>query len=409
MSINRVFVAIPAMNEATYLPQTIHALQQQDCKYPIFVYVCVNQPDNWWSMTEKRTICENNQKTLSYLRTIPDLDLTIIDNSTQGRGWTGKQFGVGWARKILFDKILSIANDDDIIISMDADTSFGTEYVTSVINGFLFHKSWLAISVPYYHQLTTDDQANRAILRYEMYMRSFAVNLLAIGSPYSFTAIGSAIAIRISALRKIGGISPMKSGEDFYLLQKIRKMGEVGTWINQMVYPAARFSDRVFFGTGPAMIKGATGDWNSYPIYHHRLFEAISDTYRQLNMLYQSDIQNAFLVFLQQQFKQIDLWQPLRNNVKEPIQFTRAFHEKADGLRILQFLKQEQNRENIPDELSLFDNLTRFLQEEKLGIIPSYLCSNFSLNELTTEQLDEIRNLLLQIEVIKRKRAAQSL
>jgi len=101
--------------------------------------------------------------------------------------------------------------------------------------------------------------------------------------------------------------------------------------------------------------------------------------------------------------------QPLRKNVKDPEQFMRAFHEKADGLRILQFLKQEQNRENIPDELSLFDNLTQFLQEEKFGNTPSYLCSNKSLNTLSTEQLNEIRNLLFQIEVAKRKRTAQSL
>jgi len=404
-----VHIAIPAMNEMETLPQTLSAIAQQSILPQIRVYVCVNQPEEWWQLPEKRQICENNLQLLNQLRLITAFPLTIIDRSSGGCGWQGKQCGVGWARKVLFDSILSIAAPDDIVVSMDADTVFGTDYIESVLHNLQRHKTWQAISVPYYHRLTSDDSANRAILRYELYLRSYAINMLRINSPYSFTAIGSAIAARVTALRKIGGITPMKSGEDFYLLQKLRKMGQVGSWNEQMVYPAARFSDRVFFGTGPAMIKGALGDWNSYPIYHHQLFNKIEETYQLIRKLYHTDIQTDFISFLQSQFKESDFLQPLRKNVKDPEQFMRAFHEKADGLRILQFLKQEQNRENIPDELSLFDNLTQFLQEEKFGNTPSYLCSNKSLNTLSTEQLNEIRNLLFQIEVAKRKRTAQSL
>ncbi len=95
------------------------------------------------------------------------------------------------------------------------------------------------------------------------------------GARISFTAIGSAMALPVKSYRAIGGMTPHKSGEDFYFLQKLRKFGKVLTWNKEKVYPEARYSDRVFFGTGPAMIKGRDGDWSSYPIYPFELFDEI--------------------------------------------------------------------------------------------------------------------------------------
>jgi hypothetical protein len=106
-----------------------------------------------------------------------------------------------------------------------------------------------------------------------------------------------------------------------------------------LVYPAARFSTRVPFGTGPAMINFCRGNFQSYPYYHDSLFDTIKETYDIIPELFAKDVDTEFIDFLKKQYKTNDLWSSLRKNFKTLPQFTRAFHEKADGLRILQFLK----------------------------------------------------------------------
>lgn len=413
-------IAIPAMDELESLPHTLQSIEhsvfssKDSSRLPYTVYICVNQPDDWWNGTaERRRICENNAALLRILEEYNTRHrVVVIDRSTKGRGWTGKNFGVGWARKVLFDHILPAAYPNDLIVSMDADTQFGAGYLQSVLESFATHPQWVALSVPYYHRLTGGDDADRAILRYEIYMRNYALNMLRIGSPYSFTAIGSAIVMRAESLRKIGGITPVKSGEDFYLLQKLTKMGTVGSWNPECVYPAARFSDRVFFGTGPAMIKAAAGDFSSYPIYHHRLFSLVEETCRRTDELFAHDIRTEFLDFLQSQFKDTDLWSTIRTNVKDAAQFRRAFHEKADGLRILQFLKQKQKAYPMPDIQSLHNNLMLFLTEAKSDYFVSEdvkktigaISSARSMEELDTATLSALRDTLFSIEMAVRHR-----
>lgn len=407
---SHLHIAIPAMDELEFLPLTLSCIAEQKTNFPFTVYVCVNQPDAWWNDTEKLAICERNQQLIKYLHQAFPFQIEILDYSSKGSGWSDKNSGVGWARKKLFEHIFQHSNlDDDIIISIDADTTFSKNYFESVGTNLQKHPQWHAISVPYYHKLTGQDELDKMMLRYEIFMRNYALNLLHIKSPYSFTALGSAIAVRVKSLMKIGGITPLKSGEDFYLLQKLRKMGEVGLWNAECVYPGNRFSDRVLFGTGPAMQKGATGNWESYPIYPYSLFQKIADTYQQLDELYLHDIDTPFLNFLEQQFRQKDLWQPIRNNVKNATQFQRAFHEKADGLRILQFLKQENKGENIPEMKILHENITKTTsrqytintRQEILSLLSS--CPQNNLTELDTPILNQIRDAMFDIEMFYRK------
>ena len=396
----QLFVAIPALNELDYLPKTLQALEKQQTKVSFSVYVCVNQPDSWWGQPDKKAICDNNKQLLFKLRRRHyAFPLHIIDKSSPGKGWDDKNFGVGWARKTLFDHIMSIADPEDILVSMDADTVFGEHYLDSLAQNFATHPQQQVVSVPYYHPLTEDETANRAILRYEIYMRNCLLNLYRIGCPYNFTAIGSAIAVKIKALQKINGITPMKSGEDFYLLQKLRKMSPISNWNDELVYPAARFSDRVFFGTGPAMIKGSQGLWDSYPIYHYTLFDEVKKTYNLIDRLYTKDLNTPFIAFLKEQFKTEDLWGPLRQNVKDLAHFRHAVHEKADGLRVLQFLKTEQAKMDISDEQSLRDNWPLICKQT----LPNFAHESFSFDKLTMKQLGELREKLFEEEMEKRK------
>ncbi len=289
---NKIYVALPAMDEADYLPEFIECLRNQSFRNFVVV-VCVNQPDNWWEDEDRISICQNNNQSIKFIESIRDIDIQLIDKSSKGNGWTGKNFGVGWARKTIMDQISIEAEESDIIISLDADTTFASDYFSSVLQNFLHHPKTVAISGPYYHELTGDEAKDRAILRYEIYMRYFAINMWRIGSPYSFTAIGSAIALPVSSYKAIVGITPHKSGEDFYLLQKLRKYGQIVYWNKEKVYPAARYSERVGFGTGPAMIKGREGDWNSYPIYPFEYFDEVKLTYELFPILFKRDAETV--------------------------------------------------------------------------------------------------------------------
>ena len=391
-------VAIPAMDELEYLPATLDALSRQGTTFPVEVYVCVNQPDIYWDVPSKELICQHNQQLLAYLRNYAFLTLHVLDYASRGCGWQGKKHGVGFARKVLFERIMKEADPDNIIVSLDADTYLKPRYLQSSAENFVARPGMTAVAVPYYHEVNPlDEVQTRAMLRYEIYMRNYAVNLLKINSPYGFTALGSAIAMRVEALRKIGNITPLQSGEDFYLVQKFCKMGGLSLFNTECVYPAGRYSDRVPFGTGPAMKQGANGVWDSYPIYHHRIFEPVQEAYHRLRELYEDRISltdNDFLLFLQKDTRKQDIWADIRRNVSDFNHFVKAFHQKADGLRILQYARAKYKQHPVKEEITINDNLRLWIPEK----IPSWFTSSRHLAEYSVEQLNALRNLLFEVE-----------
>ena len=386
------------MDELDFLPATLDALSVQDTKLHFEVYVCVNQPDEFWSLPEKKNICENNQELLHFLHGYKSFPLHILDYASPEHGWKGKKSGVGFARKVLFERILSECEPKDIIVSLDADTLVKPHYLQSVADQFERNLTMNALSVPYYHPLADGDETrNRAMLRYEIYMRNYAVNLLCINSPYGFTALGSAIAMRADSLRKIGNITPLQSGEDFYLVQKFCKMSGLSLFNTECVYPAGRYSDRVPFGTGPAMQTGANGVWDSYPIYHHSFFNPIREAYEKLKELDENRLpitENDFLRFLQKDSNKPDIWQEIRNNVSDYPHFVKAFHQKADGLRILQYVREKHRQYPEKETTALYENLQLWMPEKR----PAWFKPSLSWQQYSVEQLNTIRNLLFHEE-----------
>jgi hypothetical protein len=295
------------------------------------------------------------------------------------------------------DAINEMAAPQDIIISIDADTTFGENYLRSVAHTFLHHPGAAGLSVPYYHRLTGDETTDRCILRYEIYMRHYALNMWRINNPYKFTAIGSAMACPVWAYRAVDGITPHKSGEDFYFLQKLAKYGNILHWNEERVYPAARFSDRVAFGTGPAMIKGREGDWSSYPIYDHLLFNDVMTTYDRFYDLYDKDMETPMSGFLRSVFGTGDPWGALRQNYKSREQFRMACVRKVDGLRILQYLKARQREIGQKDE----ENLSKFvrIRYQKAEIRDQILkLESLDFSTSPVGELDAVRNFLAEKE-----------
>ena len=331
-------VAIPLLAERDNLPLMLERLRRQTFRQ-FTLYCCVNNLEGGYGY-------EENQACLALLREVHDLSLVVIDRSSQGCGWTGKRRGVGWARKLLFEQIMKEHNDDELVVSLDADTDFDDNYLQAVVDTMNAYSDHNAFSVPYYHPLSHDEALDRPMLRYECYMRHYLLGLLRIDNPYAFSALGSAMVFPLWAYRRVGGITPLQGGEDFYLLQKFAKTGRlvrqfVDPYRTQgmVVCPQGRISTRVPFGTGPAIAKGIAGMEDSYPFYSDEGFASVKATYDLFPKLYDCDIDTPMTSFLRQQLSTDDLWSSLRANFKSRELFVRACAERVDGLRILQYLK----------------------------------------------------------------------
>jgi len=394
---SKIYVALPAMDEFLYLPQFIECIKAQSFRNFEFI-VCVNQPESWWFDQDKLDVCENNQKSIQLLYAQNDIKITIIDKSSKANGWDDKKSGVGWARKTIMDHINSVANNQDIILSLDADTTFSGAYFQSIIDNFRAHPKDVAISVPYYHPLTEHEDQNRHILRYEIYMRYYALNLWRINNPYNFSALGSAIAVPVWVYKRVGGLSPHKSGEDFYFLLKLRKFGHLRLWNREKVYPAARYSSRVLFGTGPAMIKGASGDWSSYPIYDFGIFDEIRESYEYFSKLFTEDNDYPMKSFLSELFKDKKWFEPIRKNSSSVDQFVKACSHKVDALRILQYLKFKQKEYGSRGEEMLSKYISKFHNTEDWLALSATLTDNWSFEHSPVSVINELRDFLAKIE-----------
>lgn len=373
------------MDERTSLPLLLEDLVAQ--RWPsLTVYVCVNQPDAWWNDGDDAhaAVCRENVMLLQQLRQWTQrLELTVLDCASPSSGWPLRRQGVGWARKRLLDRIMSTAADDDIVVSLDADTRISEDYLCRVAATFDACPSWAAVAVPYFHRLSGDESADRALLRYECYMRHYLIQMLRIGNPYAFTAIGSSMAFTAQAYRRTGGVRPLQGGEDFYLMQKFVKTGQVGLWLVGdadaiPVFPSGRVSHRVPFGTGPAVSMDLAGQAARYPFFAPAGFAAVGETFARFVDLYDGDVATPMTDFLQRQLDTDDLWGPLRRNHTSRDRFVHACVERVDGLRILQYLRSR------PD-----------------GILPDSAVVDFAHTPLS--ELNEFRNALMREEMSLRQ------
>ena len=371
-----ISIALPLLAERDNLPLMLERLRRQTFRQ-FTLYCCVNNLEGGYGY-------EENQACLALLRQEHDLPIDVIDRSSQGCGWVGKKKGVGWARKLLFERIMEQHTDDELVVSLDADTDFDPDYLQAVVDTMNAHPDHNAFSVPYYHPLNHDEALDRPMLRYECYMRHYLLGLLRIGNPYAFTALGSAIVFPIWAYRRVGGITPLQGGEDFYLLQKFAKTGcllrqfvEPYCGRGMVVRPQGRISSRVPFGTGPAIAKGIEAMEESYPFYSDEGFAAVKATYDLLPALYDGDIDTPMTPFLRQQLATDDLWSPLRANFKSRDLFVRGCAERVDGLRILQYLKNTPayrlpssalSVDFLRDPIDLLDDYRRSLFAQEMSL-----------------------------------------
>jgi hypothetical protein len=227
--------------------------------------------------------------------------LLVVNRAVPGRFLPEKQ-GVGLARKIGADLALAYWAagfvESNWICCTDADALLPADYFTRLPEGDLTSSVPLAaVLFPFAHRVDPDPRAEHrkhagaqasganaaehreraAIELYELFLRYQRLGLLWAGSPYAYHSVGSTISIDARSYAAVRGFPKKMAGEDFYLLNKLAKVGGIHSLDGDPIVLSGRISDRVPFGTGRAMSQLVPRDFDheSYSFPDPRAFDVL--------------------------------------------------------------------------------------------------------------------------------------
>jgi hypothetical protein len=208
---------------------------------------------------------------------LPDaMDVLVIDRASPGVCLPRKQ-GVGLARKIGLDVALALHARERVasrlLFTTDADAVLPEGYFEQPHDD----PELGALVFPFWHDAGEDSSVNDATALYELSLRYYVAGLAYAGSPYAFQTLGSALAVTAQAYAAVRGVPKREAAEDFYLLNKVAKVGTVLRATSAPIKIRSRLSNRTPFGTGASVTAGASRDF-----YAPECFVAVRGAQRAL-------------------------------------------------------------------------------------------------------------------------------
>jgi hypothetical protein len=272
-----------------------------------------------------------------------------VDAASAGLELPIKTGGVGLARKIGLDlalPLLDYGKASPLLISLDADTLVRPDYLPALIRHFQEAKASASV-IPFCHQQGATAEQESAIQRYELFLRAYVLGLARSHSPYAFHTVGSAMACTASGYARAGGMNTRVAAEDFYFLQHLAKTGGVAPLRGTVVYPSARPSHRVPFGTGRSIWRLLVKEEGAVLFYQTACFQVLNDW---LGLMAQNigtsgeeiwtksrRISSQLTDFLERiQFPTV--WHRLQNNFRAPSTLLAGFHGWFDGLKTMKLI-----------------------------------------------------------------------
>jgi hypothetical protein len=178
-------------------------------------------------------------------------------------------------------------------------------------------------------------------------------------SPYAFFTIGSILAFKAESYVQVRGFPKRSAGEDFYLLNKLAKLGHVEFIEEVTVELDARVSLRVPFGTGPAVQKIIELQTNKkdYCYYNPEVFQQLKVTLAAFSQLWQQkESLESWLELLPKQacsaLKSIQFEKFVTNQINsDQIQFNKQLIVWFDAFKTLKFI--HSLRENYYPDIPL--------------------------------------------------------
>ncbi|PCJ49010.1 MAG: hypothetical protein COA74_07020 [Gammaproteobacteria bacterium] len=298
--------------------------------------------------------------------------ILAVDRFNQNLRIADKQ-GVGLARKIGADIAATLIDmkviESSWICSTDADTHLPDNYFTSL--EAMDHKS-AAVTYDFQH-LDHQDKVSEATLLYEKALKYYVSGLTWAGSHYAFFTIGSCLAFRYDYYCMARGFQKRSAGEDFYLLNKLAKLGQIQFNVTAKLLIEPRISSRVPFGTGPTVEKILKLPHpEQYLYYHPQLFSELKNCLVAMDDLWKfKDQPEQWLLQLsnstQYALKQLritKLFGHLQSNITNESQAKTHIHQWFDAFRTLKFIHYQQ--QDYYSQIPLVQAL------DKASFIPGY-------------------------------------
>ena len=259
-----------------------------------------------------------------------NIDVVVIDRVETP---IPARLGVGLARRIGADTALRYIEEGcierPIVFCTDADAALPSGYFDAPREGGEA-AAWV---YPFTH--VSDDPALReAVLGYELSLRYYVNRLAYAESPYAFHTIGSCVAVDATAYAMVRGFPKRNAAEDFYLLNKLAKVGLVHRLAGSAIEIEARASHRVPFGTGPALAR-APDTLDSRMDYAPATFELLRSLHETASRGRFTDLPDNMGALLAA--VGYERFRPPR---RDP----RAFHTWFDALKTVRFVHAARQR-----------------------------------------------------------------
>ena len=387
-----VSIVIPCYDESN-LSLTLDSIADCD-KFNgvVEVIVVINH-----SIEESREIIEQNEKSLAVVREYEKkyYEGSLRFHCIKAFDMKPKAAGVGLARKIGMDEAVyrfSNINRDGLIVCLDGDCLVERNYL-NVLTQYAQQNEYDVLHIKYEHQQDQNEILNEGIIAYECFLLYYELALKWCGYPYATQTVGSCICVKPSAYIKAGGMNKRKAGEDFYFMQKLMPFCNFKDIFETTVYPSARISNRVPFGTGKAQNKfiSEINNTTKFKTYNFTAFQFINHFFKLLPILYNSieckslsseiDIPDIIIEYVNKEILLSNILS-IKKNVESFDKFTKRFFTSSwDAFNIMKLLHYcRDNR--YPDE-DIHTCLNRLNSVLKIG---------FKETDLLIEKLNAMRS-----------------
>lgn len=273
-------LAIPVYDES---PELLRSLSRLHASEQILAILVLNRPDSDSDTTRNKPlrdaisqlepVHQDTEHDLKVYRLSTSVELFCYDMEAI-KGPSPAAQGVGLARKIGCDIALlwqhQGAISSDWICCSDADALLPKDYFCRLKAA----PNSSAAVFPFAHRPGISKDVSEATALYELRLHHYVLGLNYAKSPYAYHTLGSCIAIKHQQYAQIRGYPKRSGGEDFYVLNKLAKVGSIACLDGECISIASRRSHRVPFGTGPAVEKIINGN-DEEIFYHPECFESL--------------------------------------------------------------------------------------------------------------------------------------
>ena len=419
-------VVIPALAESEHLFGTLASLAEnppRDLARTLVLCVINNRSPHYTPPEE----FVDNQMTVSILRDLGNgnmhedagynhslsaslkkilrnnLKTAYVDASSPGQEMPDKSGGVGLARKIGLDLALNLFKYEkrgiNLLFSLDADTLVETNYLSAVRTFFKKKKRHAAV-IEFRHQIPENPDEQAAICCYEMFLRYYILGLCFAGSPYVMHSVGSTIVCSADGYAAVRGMNKRKAGEDFYFLNKLAKITDIGIIDTTRVYPSSRASSRVPFGTGKRVIRFLNGEHPEYLLYDPAVFVVVKQWLEYVfshpeaegkMMIHEArKIHPSLEEFLgKQRFH--DVWRRLKKNSRSSSILLKHFSSWFDGFKTLKLINHLTRNGISP--IDMFRAVRELLEMMGKGKHPAVRTDGVPSIQVQEEILNYLRHI----------------